>query len=296
MADKGLKRSTNNDHQTWNMIVEGEINAELLVAGSSRAMRLIDPKILEDKTGLDSYNLGMEGARLRSQLARWDSYLAYNKPPRVIIQTVDLMSMGHAETVFKKQQYLPFLSDNNIYDHLKLVDNRLFLDRYFPLYKYHGYMDEFKEGLRLYAGQSPSIKHTEYKGFEAKDKSWNREFKQMTDTLKRGYLLHPDELIEEGFEILDDMIKDCRKRNIQLVLVFTPQYSGFTDLQVQTDSLVMGFEQLGKESNVHFINYVYDPICSDTTYFYNAMHLNRKGATVFTEQLAKDLMTKGILD
>jgi len=51
MADKGLRKSASNDFKNWTRIVEGQINADLLVTGSSRAMRMIDPKILADGMG-----------------------------------------------------------------------------------------------------------------------------------------------------------------------------------------------------------------------------------------------------
>lgn len=295
MADKGLRKSESNDYKNWTLILDGDIDADILVTGSSRAMRMIDPAIIDAITGVSSYNLGMEGARLKSQLTRWDAYLKSNKSPELIIQTVDLMSMGHAETVFKKQQFLPFLSEPTIYENLKEVDNRLFLDRYFPLYKYHGYISEFKEGIGLFLGRPSAYQYTEYKGYESKDKKFNNEFQQMKDNMTGNVLLHPEGLIEEGFEILYRMINDCEKRDIELVLAFTPQYFGLTELQTQADYLLVEFEKLGNIPNVHFINYVHHDICKDKTYFYNAMHLNKKGADIFTEMLVNDLYDRGIL-
>ena len=37
------------------------------------------------------------------------------------------------------------------------------------------------------------------------------------------------------------------------------------------------------------LNYTYDSLSYDTDYFYNATHLNKKGAEIFTSQLAMDL-------
>jgi len=111
----------------------------------------------------------------------------------------------------------------------------------------------------------------------------------MKDTLTNDTLIHPPKLVTEGFEILNEMITDCQSKNIQLVLIFTPQYKGLTELQVQTNSLISGFEELGKKENVHFLNYAFDPICNDTTYFYNAMHLNKLGAEIYSKNLSNDL-------
>ena len=36
-------------------------------------------------------------------------------------------------------------------------------------------------------------------------------------------------------------------------------------------------------------------ICYDTTYFYNAMHLNKIGAEIFSDTLANDIKRLGII-
>lgn len=295
MADTGLKKSQSNDYRNWNMIVEGEINAEVLVTGSSRAMRMIDPAIIDSVLNTNSYNIGMEGARLQSQLSRWDAYLIHNEMPKVIVQTVDLMSMGHAPTVFKKQQFLPYLNEQSVYNSIGQLDKRLFLDRYFPLYKYHGYFDEFKEGMQLFVTGKSHSQYTEYKGYECKDKKFNHEFQAMKDTLTRDSFIHSPKLVEEGFVILNRMIEDCQEQDIPLLLIFTPQYDGLTQLQVQTKELVKGFEKLAEKENVYFLNYVWDDINKDQKYFYNAMHLNKTGAEKFTKQLAEDIKRLNIL-
>lgn len=57
---------------------------------------------------------------------------------------------------------------------------------------------------------------------------------------------------------------------------------GRMDILVQTKDYVYIFELL-------FLDYTNDPICYDTAYFYNAMHLNARGANLFTEKLAHDI-------
>ena len=37
------------------------------------------------------------------------------------------------------------------------------------------------------------------------------------------------------------------------------------------------------------LNYTYDPISYDTNFFYNATHLNKTGAELFTRKLAHDI-------
>ena len=47
--------------------------------------------------------------------------------------------------------------------------------------------------------------------------------------------------------------------------------------------------------DIPILDYTYMDICYDTTYFYNAMHLNALGADLFSEKLAHDLASQGFI-
>ena len=66
------------EYPVWNDINAGNINADLLIMGSSRAWRHIDPNIIDDSLKLKSYNLGMDGQHLPMQLWRYETFLQKN--------------------------------------------------------------------------------------------------------------------------------------------------------------------------------------------------------------------------
>ncbi|MDD5185877.1 MAG: hypothetical protein PHS84_11510, partial [Paludibacter sp.] len=47
--------------------------------------------------------------------------------------------------------------------------------------------------------------------------------------------------------------------------------------------------------NVEFLDYSLDPVFNDKNYFYNASHLNKKGAEMFTLKLANKLKDMQII-
>ena len=55
------------------------------------------------------------------------------------------------------------------------------------------------------------------------------------------------------------------------------------------------FQQIADQYNIPILNYQYDSLSYDTNYFYNRLHLNRKGAEKFSRQLANDLKKNGYL-
>src|SRR5687768_6067609 len=70
-------------------ILEGKMNKEILVFGSSRGARDIMASRLEKQTGLASYNLSFPGSDIEFQEFLLRNLLKFNKPPRIIILTLD---------------------------------------------------------------------------------------------------------------------------------------------------------------------------------------------------------------
>ena len=46
---------------------------------------------------------------------------------------------------------------------------------------------------------------------------------------------------------------------------------------------------------IPILDYTHMSLCEDTSYFYNAMHLNKKGSDIFSDSLANDIKKMGIL-
>jgi hypothetical protein len=59
LADSGLKKMNNNIFGDWNNILEGQLNSDLIVLGSTRGYVSYDPRILQKTTGLTSHNLSI---------------------------------------------------------------------------------------------------------------------------------------------------------------------------------------------------------------------------------------------
>jgi hypothetical protein len=43
----------------WNRIVDGTINAEIVISGLSRALTHYDPRTIEERTRLTAFNIGL---------------------------------------------------------------------------------------------------------------------------------------------------------------------------------------------------------------------------------------------
>src|SRR5262249_43897425 len=62
LITSGLRRINTSSFGVWNRIVDGTINAEIVISGSSRALTHYDPRIIEERTGLRAFNIGLNGS------------------------------------------------------------------------------------------------------------------------------------------------------------------------------------------------------------------------------------------
>ena len=98
--------------------------------------------------------------------------------------------------------------------------------------------------------------------------------------------------IETAASYLNEIINFSRQHNIQPVLLIPPVYHTLGELlkpeirKLIIDSLVEKVE----DKSVWFHNYMDDPAFShNRDFFYNSFLMNKKGATLFTKRVLKDL-------
>ena len=101
LIDRKLQSSNSSTYLDWNLLINGRINAPLVFLGNSRAEAHFDPEIIEKNTGINSYNLGVAGSSLAIEQIRWNTYLAHNEPPKIVIQNVDLYALTDKPIVDK---------------------------------------------------------------------------------------------------------------------------------------------------------------------------------------------------
>ena len=90
LINAGLRRIKTSQFGVSNKIVQGKINAEIVISGSSRALSHYDPRIIERITGYSTFNIGLNGSQTDMQLARLKAYLNHNQQPKLLIQNLDL--------------------------------------------------------------------------------------------------------------------------------------------------------------------------------------------------------------
>lgn len=286
VVTKGLQQSGDQKYQVWNEIYRGNIDADLVVLGSSRAWTAYNTYMLDSLLGINSYNLGIDGLSVYAQILRYNTYIRFNTKPKAVLLNVDFMSTfsNSAPDAYQREQFLPYIADDSL---ITAIESRAIIrwtDRYIPFCRYARYRKDVANGVKnIHTPPRVSL----YKGFAGQEREWNRgslDDKEMHRFI-RG--------IEEE-KCVEYFLKKCKDDGIQVVLVKEPVYYELFQTFIGIEECDSIFADLAQRYNAEIIDLYHDSISLSNEYFYNPSHLNAKGAEAFTRKLCAELKNIGI--
>ncbi|MCR5444423.1 MAG: hypothetical protein K6E96_01910 [Bacteroidales bacterium] len=276
-----LKHSDVRMFNTYNTILRDGLHCDAVVMGSSRGQVQYDVHILDSILGLNSYNISVDGRCIDAEVTMYNFYRRHCPKPKLIIQNIDLGTLQMSNG-YEREQYLPYLcNDKSLYNEIAHREGFSWADRGLPLIRYAGYPELLKEafGLPSKMARSKNI----YKGYIAHENTWDGSAYKNIDTL--DFICNP-----EATKIFDRYLAQCQQEDILVVMVYAPIYIGATrKMGSAVDSMFALYQDFAEKYGYPILNYTYDSINYDTVNFYNATHLNRRGAEIFSTQLANDL-------
>jgi len=271
-------------YQTWNDLYNREIDADVLVMGSSRAYVQFNPAIIDTVMHTNSYNLGMNGRAADSQILRYKVFRHRgNRKPKLIIYEVSHGTMQKSNG-YERSQFVPYLHDPYLWRLCHEQEEFSFADCVLPCWRFLGRQKLVNRILKPSSGTGYDAPL--YKGFRGYDLQWDGRGLRKQSSV--SYTKDPA-IIRQFREFLDD----CQRDSIQVVLVTSPFYIGGTRKMADSTGMHNMFAQIAKDYNLLFLDYTYDEISYDTANFYNTMHLNRTGADLFSRKVAHDLDSLG---
>jgi len=283
-----LKKSkiySSGEYTVWNDIYNGNINADLLIFGSSRAFNHINPLILEDSLNISAYNLGIEGHNFWLEYFRYSEYRKHNKKPKYILISIDMWMLDKRYDLYNNVQFLPYMLFNkDIYQFTNSYKGFKFFDYYFPLVRYIGQRKSVNESFNMFLNIPDTLKHR-IKGFGATEGEWNDDFDRARDSM-RYYKAEPH---LQTVELFDKFIADCKKEDVKLFFVYTPEYIEGQAFTINRAEIMSIFSGLSQKEGIVFIDYSDNEICKHKENFLNASHLNEKNSLIFSRMLASDL-------
>ncbi len=256
-------------------IINGEINADLLIFGSSRGARSVIASQITEKTGVSAYNLSYPGSDITFHefLLRLLLQQPGNRVPETIVLVVD---------------------DG---DELRPSKNLKFrLDRMYPVVKYKVIRDEMvrrKEQkyivneLLILAQLNKSNFLLKQKKFTKNDsimpcgsmpishqkKTFNKKYGEKPYTYERK-----GELIQK-IRAFRKFVRMCHENSIELIIAIPPNFRKTSiGFKARMEQMV------GKYGTVIEFDST-NPIYSNPDYFFDNAHLQRNGSVIYTDEI-----------
>jgi hypothetical protein len=283
-TNKALRKSKYKYFVVWNDLVSGNLNSEVVVYGTSRARAHINSKILEDSLKLSTYNLGIDGYTFEMEYCRHQLVLENNKKPSYIIQTLDYHMLGKNENLYQYEQFYPYFDNETILNAIKKYKGLNFWDYNLPLVRYYGSTEEILSAINILLRPSHN-KGNRYKGFYNFNQVWTNDLEKAKKSKKTIF----QKIDKEAVALFEKLITDTKKRDIPIIFVYTPEHIEGQNFVSNRKEIMALYKKLAAKYDIPFIDYSSDPMCLNRDYFYNAEHLNLKGANFFSIKLASDL-------
>lgn len=278
---RGYNKYNNFEQARLTNIFNGKEAHDALFIGSSRTYYHVNPRIIDSVMQLDSYNAGVDGANLLETNLILQSYLASHPAPKMVIADLSTPAFDIRDiSIYNPNIYYPFLNNKIVFNFLKPY-KRVHMLRYLPFLQITECDDFLREGALegLLGNQKPLA--PSYKGY----------LESGRDTIplpfKITYLTTNYAVTEKGRQLLFNIIQTCREKNIKLVITYSPIYKKKDEYL--NPLFFPTLESICKSTGTPFLNYRTIALTNNNRLFRDELHLNRFGADIFSDILAKDL-------
>lgn len=289
-----LKKSNSHaqkEYSTWNNIMDGTVNSDIVIYGNSRAWLQINPTMIGDSLKTTAYNLGIDGHNFWLEYLRHTLLLKNNTKPKLIIHSLDNFTLEKKKELYNPDQFLPYMLWNSeIQEAISDYEGYDVMDYKIPLLRYYGKLDAFKTVVRLIL--KPESNTTErVRGYKSADLAWDGSFDKLLKVKKS----HTAKLDSASIVLFEKYLNECKSKNIKIVFVVAPQYIAGQKFISNRNEIMGIYSSFSEKYNIPFFDYSNDSLSFKKEYFFNATHLNKTGAELFTNKLIVKLKSSGPL-
>jgi len=270
---KQLSVSRRRIWQSWHEVYTDTCYYDVVINGNSRALVQYDPTIIDSVLECNSYNLGMDGSPINRQMVKYNIYRTCHRKPEVLIQNIDIWTMG-IRSGYEREQFFPyFILDRDLITEIDKYEHFSLLEKYVPLYRYSGYWETAKNDMIL---KTPEL----YKGYLGKDEHWD------ASVVKSNILVQRDPNMIRTFV---EFLRKEKEDSVQVIFVYAPMFHDIFGHCDEIDLMYSMYDSIAGLFDIKVLDFMENTMSYDTCYFYNNMHLNKRGAELFTRQLTDSL-------
>lgn len=279
IINKGLRRSSIDFYGKINTVNNPETGINILFVGSSRTLTNINPAIIDSITHLKSYNAGLNAATVKTSYNIIAS-AAQNQPQlTTIVLNIDFSMLYPEADPYKDPYYYAYTSENK---NILLTDNsksnKIHRIKIFDITAYDDYV--------IYASLRGLLNNADFNnnGFVPHSEPG---FSIDTSVIPKG--LQP--FSKNGKAIFNNIIALCKQKNISLIMVIAPyvrQYAPWLYIS-NYNKIIDEVKNTATKNLIPLFDYSSSDFGNDKSYFYNAWHLNIKGAKAYSIRVGNDL-------
>ncbi|WP_289004985.1 hypothetical protein [uncultured Parabacteroides sp.] len=260
-----------------------QINADILITGSSRASFHVDPYILDSILQKETFNIGLSGGPYEISEVALRIYKKHNKKKiKLILCNVDFLWFGNYAFPGSRVDYAPFYHDPS-FEAIVEAMNLSPTEKYIPAVRYGGQTDLFKKAFGI--GPKWEDDLIERKAIWRKGAFLVDKVFQPLDLLASSKLFQRG---EKRIKRFTHFLDECKEDSIQVVLLKSPIHpSAYKELTNIEDSFLL-IDSIAEAYRLNVLDYT-DYLIEDTTCFLDPVHLNYKGAELFSTCLAHDV-------
>lgn len=258
-----------------------ENSIDVMIYGSSHSWRGVNPIHMYEKYGIGAYNYGANWQTLSTESLFFYDSLRTQKPKVVLIETYRINDVIVDSDMTGEIYYTRNISDfSQKREYLNQAfgnDFERYFSYYFPLSQFHSSWNSitFDNFITWYTKED-FINTMGY---------FYLPFDNETPvTIEESITFEQKALGDAAIKVLDEMVKTCKEQEIELIF-FTVPWQG-------ENSYSDAMTKYAEENDCIYLDLfkIKDEIGLDlNTDFYNAGHLNNKGAIKVTDYLGKYL-------
>lgn len=268
----GLLKTTDTGDWGRNNYICNKLNTDIIIMGSSRAIRHFDPTIVTGILNKSCYNIGEDGMGILLMYVRYQNIIKRHIPDLIIYEiepAYDLFPDDHNRYL----NYIrPMYEDSSSYSMIQDINQIECIKLHSGFYRYNSKVLDI---INQRFNSSP-------------EKSKDYKYHPRTDTMKyepsNQPIVQSIEYDSLKIKYLEDLIASCKSNGIQFVFTASPKYK-------QNDNL--GFQkiyELCETYDVAFLNHYCDKnFIYNRDLFADQSHLNITGAERFTLIIANEI-------
>ena len=205
--------------------------------------------------------------------------------------SIDIWSLQKRTKLYNAEQFLPYmLLNKDIINYTSSYNGFISLDYYLPLIRYVGNKKAVVQSIEN-SIFFPKTKSKRKKGYQGFDFVWNNDLSNAKQKMKH----YEGKLDIDLIKLFDKFLLECKEKDIKVILVYTPEYFEGQKFVKNRKEVITLFENFSEKHKIPFLDYSNNEICTKKEYFYNASHLNKTGAELFTNMLINDLKERDII-